>query len=325
MDLILGHHHTSMITKNAQENNYFYETILGLRRIKTTVNQDDPSMYHLFYGDEIGNPGTELTFFEIPLAGQTYHGSNAITQIGLIVPSIESLTYWENRFEKYDVKYGEITTYLNRPALHFQDYDGLRLVLIVADVDNKEAFIWQSWEESQVPKEHQIRGIGPVEITVRRLKKLRTTLTQLLNYAILDETDEQILFQSKEGYITSEIIVKLLDAPPERAGRGSVHHLAIRVKDEEQLKYWDEKIKKYGFESTGILDRFYFKSIYFRESNGILFELATDGPGFSVDEPIETLGESLALPPFLEDQREIIEEQLQPLNNMKEIRKCVRK
>src|SRR5690606_37744023 len=126
---IPGHHHISMITKNANQNNYFYKHVLGLRRVKVSVNQDDPSMYHLFYGDRLGSPGTELTYFEIPMVGKTYRGANAITRIGLLVSSEESLHYWKDRFEKLEVVHGDITTYVNRPALHFEDPDGLQLVL----------------------------------------------------------------------------------------------------------------------------------------------------------------------------------------------------
>src|SRR5690625_2260930 len=170
MYTILGHHHISMITKDANQNNYFYKNILGLRRVKMTVNQDDPTMYHLFYGDLTGSPGTELTFFEMPPVGRTHPGTNAISRIGLVVSSNESLAYWKERFEQFDVKHGEMTTFANRPALHFKDSDGLRLVLLVASGEKLPHF--ETWEKSTVPKKHQIQGMGSVEITVRRLNKL---------------------------------------------------------------------------------------------------------------------------------------------------------
>lgn len=310
MAKIRGHHHISMMTKNANENNYFYKNILGLRRVKMTVNQDDPSMYHLFYGDQTGSPGTELTFFEMPAIGQTYRGTNAITRIGLVVRSKESLIYWKRRFEQFDVKHGNITTFGHRSALHFEDIDGLRLVLVVSD-EQLTHFKW--WEKSPVPEKHAIQGMGPIEITVRRLNKLRRTLTDLFHYEVITETDDMLQFQSVKGGVYGEIIAKQLDGQTERPGRGSVHHLAIRVKDEAELQYWDEKVRKRGFHSTGVLDRFYFKSLYFRESNGIMFEIATDGPGFTVDGDIATLGESLDLPPFLEDQRSEIIQKLTPI------------
>ncbi|MBV6705226.1 MULTISPECIES: ring-cleaving dioxygenase [Bacillus] len=308
---IKGHHHISMVTKNGSENNHFYKNVLGLRRVKMTVNQDDPSMYHLFYGDRTGSPGTELSFFEMPLVGKTYRGTNAITRIGLLVPSEESLHYWKERFEKFGVKHSEITTYANRPALQFEDAEGLRLVLLVSNGEKVEH--WETWEKSEVPAKHQIQGMGSVEMTVRRLDKLASTLTDIFGYIEVSRSDEEAIFQSIKGEAFGEIVVKYLDGPTEKPGRGSIHHLAIRVKNDAELAYWEEQVKQRGFQSSGIIDRFYFKSLYFRESNGILFEIATDGPGFTVDGDVEHLGEKLDLPPFLEDQRAEIEANLAPI------------
>ncbi|KMN47036.1 ring-cleaving dioxygenase [Bacillus sp. LK2] len=308
---IKGHHHISMITKNANENNHFYKNVLGLRRVKMTVNQDDPSMYHLFYGDKTGSPGTELSFFEIPLVGKTYRGTNAITRIGLLVPSEDSLHYWKERFEKFGVKHSEITTYANRPALKFEDSEGLRLVLIVSNGEKVKH--WETWEKSEVPAEHQIQGMGSVEMTVRRLDKMASTLTEMFGYTEVSRSGEEAIFQSIKGEAFGEIVVKYLDGPSEKPGRGSIHHLAIRVKNDTELAYWEEQVKQRGFHSSGIIDRFYFKSLYFRESNGILFEIATDGPGFTVDGDVEHLGEKLDLPPFLENQRAEIEANLAPV------------
>ncbi|MBH0347372.1 ring-cleaving dioxygenase [Bacillus sp. BD59S] len=308
---IKGHHHISMVTKNANENNHFYKNVLGLRRVKMTVNQDDPSMYHLFYGDKTGSPGTELSFFEIPLVGKTYRGTNAITRIGLLVPSEESLHYWKARFEEFDVKHSEITTYANRPALQFEDAEGLRLVLLVSNGEKVEH--WETWEKSEVPVKHQIQGMGSVEMTVRRLDKMASTLTEMFGYTEVSRSEEEAIFQSIKGEAFGEIVVKYLDGPTEKPGRGSIHHLAIRVKNDAELAYWEEQVIQRGFQSSGIIDRFYFKSLYFRESNGILFEIATDGPGFTVDGDVEHLGEKLDLPPFLEDQRAEIEANLAPI------------
>ncbi len=308
---IKGHHHISMVTKNANENNHFYKNVLGLRRVKMTVNQDDPSMYHLFYGDKTGSPGTELSFFEIPLVGKTYRGTNAITRIGLLVPSEDSLHYWKERFETFDVKHSEITTYANRPALQFEDAEGLRLVLLVSNGEKVEH--WETWEKSEVPAEHQIQGMGSVEMTVRRLDKMASTLTEMFGYTEVSRSEEEAIFQSIKGEAFGEIVVKYLDGPTEKPGRGSIHHLAIRVKNDAELAYWEEQVIQRGFQSSGIIDRFYFKSLYFRESNGILFEIATDGPGFTVDGDVEHLGEKLDLPPFLEGQRAEIEANLAPI------------
>ncbi|MGH0591450.1 ring-cleaving dioxygenase [Bacillus pretiosus] len=308
---IKGHHHISMVTKNGSENNHFYKNVLGLRRVKMTVNQDDPSMYHLFYGDKTGSPGTELSFFEMPLVGKTYRGTNAITRIGLLVPSEESLHYWKERFEKFDVKHSEIISYANRPALQFEDAEGLRLVLLVSNGEKVEH--WETWEKSEVPAEHQIQGMGSVEMTVRRLDKLASALTGIFGYTEVSRSDEEAIFQSIKGEAFGEIVVKYLDGPTEKPGRGSIHHLAIRVKNDAELAYWEEQVIQKGFHSSGIIDRFYFKSLYFRESNGILFEIATDGPGFTVDGDVEHLGEKLDLPPFLEEKRAEIEAKLAPI------------
>lgn len=313
MHSIPGHHHISMITKNASKNNHFYRHVLGLRRVKVTVNQDDPSMYHLFYGDKTGSPGTELTFFEMPAVGRTYRGTNAITRIGLLVPSEESLLFWKARFEELGVNHGEITTYASRPALKFEDPEGLRMVLLVSSGAKVEH--WETWEESEVPIEHQIQGMGSVEITVRRLEKLVSTLTDLFGYEEISRTDHEVILQSINGEVFGEIVVRHLEGPSERPGRGSIHHLAIRVRNESELRHWEEQVKQRGFHSSGIVDRFYFKSLYFRESNGILIEIATDGPGFTIDGDVERLGEKLDLPPFLEGRRKEIEANLKPIED----------
>ena len=309
---IPGHHHISMITKNVSENNHFYRDVLGLRRVKVTVNQDDPSMYHLFYGDRTGSPGTELSFFEIPQVGHTHRGTNAITKIGLLVPSEDSLEYWKARLEDHGVAHSDMTTYANHPALHFEDPEGLRMVLLVSNGARVEH--WETWEKSEVPAHHQIQGMGTVEMTVRRLDKLASTLTDMFGYTEISRSDDEAIFQSIEGEVFGEIVVKYLDGPREKPGRGSIHHLAIRVKNDTELQYWDAQVRARGFHTSGIVDRFYFKSLYFRESNGILFEIATDGPGFTADgDDIETLGEKLLLPPFLEHHRVEIEKSLKPI------------
>ncbi|MEK4536497.1 ring-cleaving dioxygenase [Peribacillus sp. FSL K6-1552] len=313
MYTISGHHHISMITKNAKINNEFYQKVLGLRRVKKTVNQDDPSMYHLFYGDLTGSAGTELSFFEMPIAGRTTRGTNAITQIGLLVPSFESLVFWKNRFDLLDVKHGDITMYAGRDALHFEDTEGLRMILL----NNNGAELpkhWSEWEDSVIEQKHRILGMGTIEITVRYLESLAKTLKDMFGYVEVSHTNKEAIYQSIAGQVFGEIVIKQQEGPSEKPGRGSIHHLAIRVKNEDELSYWEEVIKERGFQSTGIVDRFYFKSLYFRESNGILIEIATDGPGFTVDSTVEALGIKLDLPPFLEEKRAEIEVKLVPLD-----------
>lgn len=313
MNKIAGHHHISMITKKGEQNNQFYQKVLGLRLVKKTVNQDNPSMYHLFYGDLTGSTGTELSFFEIPMAGRTQRGTNAITRIGLLIPSYESLLYWKERFELLDVKHGELTKYAGREALHFEDGEGLQLVLLNNNGDEVPAH-WQAWKDSTVIQEHRILGMGAVEMTVQSLNSLANTLTNLFGYELASRKDNEAIYQSVKGQAYGEIVIVEQDGPKEKPGRGSVHHVAIRVKDGEELREWSQRIQDFGFEVMKITDRYYFESLYFREENGILFELATDGPGFTVDSTIESLGIELDLPPFLEDKRNEIEAKLKPID-----------
>lgn len=312
MNKIAGHHHISMITKNGRQNNQFYEKVLGLRRVKKTVNQDDPSMYHLFYGDLTGSAGTELSFFEIPMVGRTRRGTNAITRIGLLVPSYDSLQYWKRRFELLDVQHGDLTTYRGRDALHFEDSEGLRLVLLNNNGEEVPPF-WQSWDDSIILEEHRILGMGAVEMTVQSLDSLANTLEKLFGYELASRTAKEAVYQSVKGQAFGEIVIVEQDGPKEKPGKGSVHHIAIRVKDGEELRAWEQRIQDYGFELMKITDRYYFESLYFREENGILFELATDGPGFTIDSSIEKLGKGLDLPPFLESKRAEIEAKLEPI------------
>jgi len=314
MDNIQGHHHVSMITKDVQLNNEFYSDILGLRRVKVTVNQDDPSMYHIFYGDKTGSPGTELSFFEMKNVGQTYRGTNAITKIVLLLPSKESLTYWKKRLDEFSIKHSGLTTYANRPTILFEDKEGLRLALTVDD--GSKVDLWENWEDSPVPREHQIMGIGPIELTARRPEKLERTLIDLFKFTKVSEGESETVYQSVAGEPFGEIVVTYEEGKREKPGRGSVHHIAIRAKDVKELHVWDKLVRDYGFRSTGVIDRFYFHSLYFRESNGILFEIATDGPGFIVDGDIEKLGEQLDLPDFLEKHREEIVANLTPIKGL---------
>lgn len=312
MNKIAGHHHISMITKKGIQNNLFYQKILGLRRVKKTVNQDDPSMYHLFYGDLTGSAGTELSFFEIPMAGRTKRGTNAITRIGLLVSSYDSLLYWKRRFELLEVHHGELTKYAGRDALHFEDCEGLRLVLLNNNGEDVPSF-WQSWDDSLVLEEHRILGMGAVEITVQSLDSLANTLDNLFGYELASRKENEAVYQSIKGQAFGEIVIVEQGGPKEKPGKGSVHHIALRVKDGEELRKWYQRIQEFGFEVMKITDRHYFESLYFREENGILFELATDGPGFTVDSTIESLGKELDLPPFLEDKRAEIEAKLEPI------------
>lgn len=316
-----GIHHVSALTASAPKNFDFYTKTLGMRLVKKTVNQDDTSVYHLFYGDEKGSPGTELTFFEIPRLGRHYEGINSISALSLRVASDEALVYWKKRFEEAGVTHEEIKKRANRSTLAFRDFEGQRLIL-VSDETNKGVAGGIPWEKSPVPREYGILALGPVQLTVRHAERTIAVLTELMGFRQMGQYPSSIpnqpdilVFETGKGGTGAEVhIEERSDLPPERLGRGGVHHVAFRVDNDDELHAWIEKIKQARFGNSGFVDRFYFHSLYFREPNGILFELATDGPGFDTDEELEHLGESLALPPFFEPQRTEIEALLKPLD-----------
>lgn len=313
-----GIHHVSAITGDAKRNYEFYTKILGMRLVKKTINQDDPSVYHLFYADERGNPGTDLTFFEIPMAGQTYNGTSSISTTSLRVASDEALHYWKKRFIEYEVEHDEVNQESGRATLAFKDFEGQRLMLI-SDSNNEGVSGGTPWAKSPVPAEYGIVGLGPVYLTVPKLEKTEQILTNVLGFSrkrsyTLHKQPVEV-FETGEGGTGAEVhLLERNDLSVERPGRGSVHHVAYRVENEEELHKWVDYIKELRIPNSGFVERYYFKSLYFREPNGILFELATDGPGFEGDEPFETLGESLALPPYFEKDRKEIEAQLKPLD-----------
>ncbi|MCP3027415.1 ring-cleaving dioxygenase [Halobacillus sp. A5] len=315
---IKGIHHVSAITANAKSNYDFYTNVLGMRLVKKTVNQDDTSMYHLFYADEKGNPGTDLTFFEIPRAGHTYPGTHSISTTSLRVKNDEALHFWQERFKQFNVDQDTITIYADRKVLLFRDPEGQRLML-VSDEKNEGVKAGVPWEKSTVPKDRGITGLGPVHLTVANLEPTRQVLVDILGFREAGQFDNKLILDTGEGGTGAEVhIDERTDLSREKPGRGSVHHVAFRVENEDELSRWQEIIQKAGFPNSGLVDRFYFKSLYFREPNHILFELATDGPGFATDEDLENLGQRLALPPFLEGQRAEIEKGLTPLNTTSE-------
>ncbi|MEN2768767.1 ring-cleaving dioxygenase [Ornithinibacillus xuwenensis] len=315
-----GIHHVSAITANAKKNYEFYTKILGMRLVKKSINQDDPSVYHLFYADEVGHPGTDLTFFEIPNAGNTYPGNHSISGTSLRVPNDISLDYWINRFDKFKVSHDGITTENGRKVIHFRDHENQRLT-IVSDENNHGVSGGKPWKHSNASLTHGIIGLGPVKLTVPDSEPTIAILTEVLSFkqvgsypSPIDGQEDILVFSTGEGGTGAEIHLETRnDLPREKPGRGSVHHVAFRVDNDEELEKWRERLMEARLPNSGVVDRYYFKALYFREPNRILFELSTDGPGFATDEDTEHLGESLALPPFFEDQREEIEANLKPL------------
>ncbi|WP_026701254.1 ring-cleaving dioxygenase [Salibacterium aidingense] len=316
-----GIHHLSAITANARENLNFYTNTLGMRLVKKTVNQDDTSVYHLFYGDERGNPGTELTFFEIPMAAPNQPGASSISATSLRVPDDKALQFWKERLEEKGVEHEDIKGRGGRNTLAFQDFEGQRLIF-VSDETNQGVPGGVPWERAPIPQEHGITGLGPIKLTVRKAEPTAHVLTEVMgfrqksSYASPEQGQPDIVvYETGEGGSGAEIhLEERPDLPFERQGRGGVHHVAFRVENLDELHQWIDHINQAGLPNSGFVERYYFRSLYFREPNGILFEIATDGPGFDGDETLEHLGESLALPPYLEPHREEIEAKLNPLD-----------
>lgn len=314
-----GIHHVSALTANADANHDFFTRILGMRLVKKSVNQDNPSSYHLFYADAVGTPGTDMTYFDIPMAGRTHPGVSSISNTGFRVKSEEALDYWIARFDEFQVPHGNIEQRFNRSTLTFQDFEGSRLMLVVDDGNGIEYGI--PWGKAGIPEEFAIVGLGPVRLTVRKSEKTASVLTDIMGFeqvgsylSTVEGQKDILVFSTGKGGPAGEIhLEERSDLPPERPGRGSVHHVAFRVKTYEDYSKWNEYLRSNGFVTSGEVDRYYFKAIYFREPNGILFELSTDEPGFATDESMDTLGEELALPPFLEPKRAEIEASLRPL------------
>ena len=313
---LTGIHHLTAVSADAPGNKAFYTGTLGMRLVKKTVNQDDVSAYHLFYADGVAAPGSDLTFFDWPVRREK-RGTHSIVRTGLRVSGDKTLDWWKQRFAEKGVTHEPIVTRDGRATLDFEDPEGQRLSL----VDDGGAGDAHPWEKSAVPAEHQIRGLGPITLSVPDLRPTDAILTRLMNtrpvrtYANAANGGREVhVYEMGEGGAASELHVAVEPGLPiAEQGAGAVHHVAFRTPDEAQYDAWAERLNALRIPNSGKVDRFYFRSLYFREPNGILFEIATDGPGFATDEPMETLGERLALPPFLEGQRASIERGLKPL------------
>ena len=309
---LTGIHHLTAISAKPRENLAFYTGTLGMRLVKKTVNQDDVGAYHLFYADGKANPGTDLTFFDFPAAPER-RGANSISRTGLRVAGENSLGFWWDRLKQAGGHTGDVVEVDGRLTLPFEDREGQRLVL----VDDGGAGPASPWEKSAVPAEHQIRGLGPIVLTVQDLSRTASVLTDIMNMRRVRDYAAHgahlHVFAMGEGGPAAELHVLESKDLAAQQGAGGVHHVAFRTPDEAQYHQWTQRLNELGIRNSGEIDRFYFRSLYFREPNGILFEIATDGPGFATDEPMETLGEKLALPPFLEPQRAQIEAGLKPI------------
>jgi len=313
---LLGIHHLTAISARIRDNHHFYTRTLGMRLVKRSVNQDDVSAYHLFYADAKGTPGSDLTFFDWPLPRER-RGTRTITRTCLRVAGHEAPLWWAQHLRECGVNTGELTDRDGRLSLDFEDPEGQRLTL----VDDGGVGAAHPWERSPVPMAYQIRGLGPIMLSVPDLRPTDTILQQLLNmrpvrtYAHPDHpTDTVHVYAMGAGGAAAELhVAEQPGLPPAQSGAGGVHHVAFSIPD-NAYDAWANHLRSLRVPNSGKVDRYWFRSLYFREPNGILFELATEGPGFAVDEDEATLGEKVVLAPFLEPQREAIVAQLKPID-----------
>lgn len=312
---LTGLHHVSAVSARIGRSHDFYTRVLGMRPIIRTVNQDDPRMYHLFFGDGAASPGSDMTVFDMPNAAAEQRGNNAITRTTFRVNGSGALEYWASRLTELGYPHRGVSERDGRGVLDFDDAVGTALSL----VDDGGRGASHAWGETDVPAAFQIRGLGYVVITVPSLDPTHAFLTEALGlrfdreYATPDASPfSTTVYAMGGGGVHAEVHVLVRDdLPRARHGSGGVHHLALRVPDGESMEAWVDRIGEHGYRNSGIVDRHYFTSLYVREPNGVLFELATDGPGFEVDGPIS--GTRVSLPPFLEPKRAEIEAGLRPI------------
>jgi glyoxalase family protein len=309
-DRILGIHHITAIAGEAQRNYDFYSKVLGLRLVKKTVNFDDPGTYHFYYGNETGTPGTILTFFPWTHVKRGMTGTGMATEIGYSVPA-GSLEFWANRFDERKVKHDQPVERFGEILLPFRDPDGLNISMIVPASDDTR----KPWETDEVKADTATKGFHNVTLTLKNVTPTAEVLTEVLGYKLLKQEGNYYRFVTDA--IENAAIVDILEAPNEKPGvgaGGTNHHVAFRVKNEEILMAFREKVLAHGLNITPKIDRNYFFSLYFREPGGVLFELATDNPGFDADENVTELGTHLKLPAQYETQRAKIEKVLPVLN-----------
>jgi glyoxalase family protein len=303
---ITGLHHVTAVTGDAPANVAFYTQALGLRLVKKTVNQDDVGAYHLFYGDELGRPGTEVTFFDWPMAGRNRPGAGTVSETALRVRGDhETLAWWEQWFNEKQVEHEEIHSGAKdkSASLLFRDPEGQRLRLVATETSAGE-----QWRGSPAPAGAGILGLDAVTLSLRRPEITARLLVDVLGFR---ETGDG-LFETAVGGPGARVYLRA-ESSPAYLGRGGVHHVAFRAPDAETQLAWRERVVAAGLSASEVINRYYFHSVYFREPNGVLFEIATDGPGFTADEDPKNLGETLSLPPFLKPHRERIEAELRPL------------
>lgn len=300
-----GIHHVTAIAGDPQRNLDFYAGVLGMRLVKVCVNQDDVRTYHFFFGDESGSPGADLTFFPHPGGYAGKPGAGQAVGVGLSVPT-HSLDFWAERLGVERIEFAESLRFGQR-ILSFSDPDGMTVDLVAdPDADTKPG-----WNGGPVSADHTVRAIHSVTLSQSNAERSAEFLSGRMMFAREGVEDGRIRLRVGQGLGS---VVDVVEAPERgRVALGSIHHVAFRVPGREEQEAWLEEVRRIGLSSSSLIDRAYFQSLYFREPGGVLFEIATDGPGFTIDEPIETLGTRLSLPPWLEPDREEIERALPPV------------
>lgn len=307
---VLGIHHLTAIAGDPQRNFDFYTGILGQRLVKQTVNFDDPGTFHLYYGDEMGHPGTILTFFPWANAPKGHKGTGQVSEIAFAIPAT-ALDYWKDRLSSHNISFQGPFTRFHEQVLAFSDPDGLSLELVAELEEDRRV----GWENGSIPAEYAIRGFHSVTLAEANQERTALMLTDILGFRLLNEEGNRARYEVGEGGPGTFVDVLSLPREPRgRVARGSVHHIAWRTPDDDQQLAWHEQLSEIGSNVSPVMDRQYFHSIYFQEPGGILFEIATDPPGFATDEAVDQLGTHLKLPPWLESKRNLIEDALPALD-----------
>ena len=308
MKKLNGIHHVTAITSSAEKIYEFFTKILGLRLVKKTINQDDIQTYHLFFADDIGSAGTDMTFFDFPGMTKTIKGTDEIGKTSFRVPNDFALDYFKRRFERYHVSHDDITNMFGIKTLSFEDFDGQEYVLF-SDENDQGVKPGIPWQKGPIPLSFAIVGLGPIFFRVSDEKRMHQVLVNAMGFERIAQEKQYILYQTgPKGNGSSVILDVTKGLKPAKQGYGGVHHVAFRVNDKNDLLEWMNHLNNLRAPHSGYVDRFYFESLYTRLYPGILFEFATEGPGFIDDEETyETLGETLALPPKFRKHRDEIE------------------
>ncbi|AYB47455.1 ring-cleaving dioxygenase [Paenibacillus lautus] len=324
MNGLKGIHHVTAITSSAEKNYEFFTYVLGMRLVKKTVNQDDIQTYHLFFADDKGSAGTDMTFFDFPGIPKGRHGTDEIYKTSFRVPNDAALEYWVKRLDRMDVKHQGIQELFGKKTLAFVDFDDQQYQLI-SDENNEGVASGTPWQKGPIPLEHAITGLGPVFVRVSNFDHFKEVMEKVLQFKEIGKEGSLHLFEVGEGGNGAQVVVEYNAVLPRaQQGFGTVHHAAFRVEDRSVLEHWIKRLDDFQFHTSGFVDRFFFQSLYARVAPQILFEFATDGPGFMGDEPYETLGEKLSLPPFLEQKREQIESMVRPIDTVRSTKEFVK-